>query len=131
MAVRVGLLAGLVFLSIDPGRLASDAATRNVPSTWVQAVADRRPCDLIVSFAPTLTSHYLGRTDFWLRSEGYAKYAWRDRLPLRDVHSGAVIIRDTQELESLLQAKVFLELWVKVRSGWADDEAHLRSYGYE
>ena len=36
-----------------------------------------------------------------------------------------------QELESLMDAKVFIELWVKVRSGWADDEAHLRSYGYE
>jgi len=36
-----------------------------------------------------------------------------------------------QELEKLLGAKVFLEVWVKVRSGWADDEAHLRSYGYE
>ena len=36
-----------------------------------------------------------------------------------------------QELERLWGAKVFLELWVKVRSGWADDEAHLRSYGYE
>jgi len=36
-----------------------------------------------------------------------------------------------QELERLLDAKVFLELWVKVRSGWADDETHLRSYGYE
>src|SRR5882757_5649793 len=36
-----------------------------------------------------------------------------------------------QELETLMDAKVFLELWVKVRSGWADDEAHLRSYGYE
>ena len=35
------------------------------------------------------------------------------------------------ELEHLLDATVFLELWVKVRSGWADDEAHLRSYGYE
>ena len=35
------------------------------------------------------------------------------------------------ELERLWGAKVFLELWVKVRSGWADDEAHLRSYGYE
>ena len=35
------------------------------------------------------------------------------------------------ELETLLDAKVFIELWVKVRSGWADDEAHLRSYGYE
>ncbi len=35
------------------------------------------------------------------------------------------------ELERLLGAKVFLELWVKVRSGWADSEEHLRSYGYE
>jgi len=35
------------------------------------------------------------------------------------------------ELERLMDGKVFLELWVKVRSGWADDEAHLRSYGYE
>jgi len=36
-----------------------------------------------------------------------------------------------QELERLMDAKVFLEIWVKVRSGWADDEAHLRSYGYD
>jgi GTPase len=36
-----------------------------------------------------------------------------------------------QELEKLLQAKVFIELWVKVRSGWADDEARVRSFGYE
>ena len=35
------------------------------------------------------------------------------------------------ELEHLLDAKVFVELWVKVKGGWADDEAHLRSYGYE
>ena len=36
-----------------------------------------------------------------------------------------------QELEKLMDAKVFLELWVKVRSGWADDEARVRSFGYE
>ena len=35
------------------------------------------------------------------------------------------------ELETLTGHKVFLELWVKVRSGWADSEEHLRSYGYE
>jgi len=35
------------------------------------------------------------------------------------------------DLEKLLDAKVFLELWVKVRSGWADDEARVRSFGYE
>ena len=36
-----------------------------------------------------------------------------------------------QELERLMDCKVFLELWVKVRSGWADDEARVRSFGYE
>lgn len=35
------------------------------------------------------------------------------------------------ELERLFEAKVFLELWVKVRSGWADDAARVRSFGYE
>ena len=36
-----------------------------------------------------------------------------------------------QELEKAMDAKVFLELWVKVRAGWADDEARVRSFGYE
>jgi GTPase len=35
------------------------------------------------------------------------------------------------ELERLMDAKVFLQLWVKVRGGWADNAAHLKSYGYE
>ncbi len=60
----------------------------------------------------------------------------------RDAHKGMIIgeggerlkrigSEARQELEQLLQAKVFLELWVKVRSGWADDDAHLKAYGYE
>ena len=34
------------------------------------------------------------------------------------------------DMENLFDNKVFLELWVKVRSGWADDERALRSLGY-
>ena len=60
----------------------------------------------------------------------------------REAHKGMIIGRGgerlkrigseaRQELEPLLGAKVFVELWVKVRSGWADDDQHLRSYGYE
>jgi GTP-binding protein Era len=60
----------------------------------------------------------------------------------REAHKGMVIggngerlkrigSEARQELEKLMDAKVFLEIWVKVRSGWADDEEHLRSYGYE
>jgi GTPase len=60
----------------------------------------------------------------------------------RDAHKGIIIgsggdrlkrigTQARQDLEALLDARVFVELWVKVRSGWADDDAHLRSYGYE
>ena len=36
-----------------------------------------------------------------------------------------------QDMERLFGTRVFLELFVKVRSGWADSEQSLRSYGYE
>ncbi|MEN9316730.1 MAG: hypothetical protein RJA99_781 [Pseudomonadota bacterium] len=36
-----------------------------------------------------------------------------------------------QDLERLLDCKVYLEVWVKVKGGWADDENRLRTYGYE
>ena len=60
----------------------------------------------------------------------------------RDAHKGMIIgaggerlkrigSEARQELETLMDAKVFLELFVKVRSGWAADEDHLRTYGYE
>ncbi|HEY1091507.1 MAG TPA: KH domain-containing protein, partial [Burkholderiaceae bacterium] len=60
----------------------------------------------------------------------------------RDAHKGMIIgqggerlkrigSESRQELEHLMDGRVFLELWVKVRSGWADTEEHLRTYGYE
>lgn len=35
------------------------------------------------------------------------------------------------EMEKLFDGKVYLETWVKVKSGWADDERALRSLGYD
>ena len=35
-----------------------------------------------------------------------------------------------KEMELLFNAKVMLNLWVKVKSGWSDDERALRSLGY-
>ncbi|WP_226470534.1 GTPase Era [Luteimonas panaciterrae] len=44
---------------------------------------------------------------------------------LREIGSKA-----RQQMERLFDAKVFLETWVRVRQGWSDDEAALRSLGY-
>ena len=35
------------------------------------------------------------------------------------------------DMEAAFDQKVFLELWVKVKEGWADDERALRSLGYD
>ncbi|CAJ0784298.1 GTPase Era [Ralstonia psammae] len=35
------------------------------------------------------------------------------------------------DMEKLFDGKVYLEVWIKVKSGWADNEAGLRAYGYE
>jgi GTPase len=35
------------------------------------------------------------------------------------------------EMERMFGGKVYLELWVRVKKGWADDNALLRQYGYE
>ncbi|TAK92123.1 MAG: GTPase Era [Burkholderiaceae bacterium] len=63
-------------------------------------------------------------------------------LVARDAHKAMVIgaggeklkqigTEARQDMEKLFGSKVFLELWVKVKSGWADSEASLRQYGYE
>ena len=36
-----------------------------------------------------------------------------------------------QDMQVLFDGPVFLEVWVKIRSGWADDQAAVRAFGYE
>ncbi|CUA97722.1 GTPase Era [Thiomonas bhubaneswarensis] len=36
-----------------------------------------------------------------------------------------------QDMQALFDGPVFLEVWVKTRSGWADDQAAVRAFGYE
>lgn len=60
----------------------------------------------------------------------------------RDAHKAIVIGKSGERLkrivsdarrdmEKLFDGKVWLETWVKVKSGWADDERALKSLGYE
>jgi len=50
-------------------------------------------------------------------------------------HNGEMLKKIGQEsrqaIEGFLQAKVFLELWVKVKQGWSDDKRALASLGYD
>ena len=43
----------------------------------------------------------------------------------------AIASRARQDMEHLFGGKVFLDVWVKVKTGWADDERALKRLGYE
>lgn len=43
----------------------------------------------------------------------------------------SIATRAREDMERLFGGKVFLEVWVKVKSGWADDERALRRLGYD
>lgn len=46
-------------------------------------------------------------------------------------HMKRIASEARQDMERLFGAKVFLQCWVKVKQGWADNAALLRSLGYE
>lgn len=75
-----------------------------------------------------------------------------DRNELRRIHAAVIVDKEAhkvmvigkggeklkristdarKDMEKLFGGKVWLETWVKVKSGWADDERALRSLGYE
>jgi len=63
---------------------------------------------------------------------------WVDREAHRPIllgrkgeHIKRIASEARQDMERLFGHKVFLELWVKVRGGWADDVRQIRRFGYE
>ncbi len=74
--------------------------------------------------------------------EGNLRRVFAAILVERDTHKSMLIgqkgarLKDisTQarlDMERLFGGPVYLEIWVKVKSGWADNESGLRAYGYE
>lgn len=74
--------------------------------------------------------------------EGALRRVFAAILVDRDAHKAMVIgqkgarLKDISmqarlDMEKLFGGPVYLEIWVKVKSGWADNEAGLRAYGYE
>lgn len=60
----------------------------------------------------------------------------------RNTHKGIIIGKNgrklkgigksaREDIERLLGSKVYLEIWVKVRQGWRDNDSHLRNFGYK
>lgn len=63
---------------------------------------------------------------------------WVDREAHRPIllgrggeHMKRIASEARQDMERLFGAKVFLQCWVKVKQGWADDTALLRTLGYD
>ncbi|HVK95903.1 MAG TPA: GTPase Era [Noviherbaspirillum sp.] len=74
--------------------------------------------------------------------EGALRRVFAAVLVERDSHKAMVIgqkgaklkeisMQSRLDMEKLFGGPVYLEIWVKVKSGWADNEAGLRAYGYE
>lgn len=74
--------------------------------------------------------------------EGNLRRVFAAILVERDMHKAMVIgargaklkeisTQARLDMERLFGGPVYLEIWVKVKSGWADNEAGLRAYGYE
>ncbi len=74
--------------------------------------------------------------------EGRMRRVFATILVERDAHKAMVIGKQgerlkqinteaRQDMEKLFDGPVYLETFVKVKSGWADNEAGLRAYGYE
>ncbi|MCS6929249.1 MAG: GTPase Era [Saprospiraceae bacterium] len=84
--------------------------------------------------------------------ESFQETTTKDGLPLARIHAVIYVLRESQkpillgkegsaikklgtlareELERFLQCKVFLQLTVKVRENWRDNEVQLKQFGYE
>ena len=46
-------------------------------------------------------------------------------------HIKRIASESRQDMEKLFQRKVFLNVWVKVKGGWADDARLIKQFGYE
>jgi GTPase len=63
---------------------------------------------------------------------------WVDREAHRPIllgrngeHIKRIASEARQDMETLFDRKVFLEVWVKVKGGWADDARLIKQFGYE
>lgn len=87
-----------------------------------------------IPYATTVEIESFKREDGVLRIAGLIWVERESQKPIIIGKGGQTLKRigsaARRELEKLFEEKVFLQLWVKVREGWADDERALRAFGY-
>lgn len=88
-----------------------------------------------IPYAVAVSIESFAETDGLFR---IAAVVWVDREAHRPIllgrkgeHIKRIASEARQDMERLFGHKVFLELWVKVKGGWADDARLIRQFGYE
>jgi hypothetical protein len=115
-----GLLAGLILTGIlivheDVERSLRSGVIPPRTGAWLREARALGigPDDLVMSDLPTQVGWYQGGLDFWISSSGYHKYTLEDGDVRRDVHTGAILVRNVAEFQRLVAApNAGRTLWV-------------------
>ena len=104
-SVVVGALLLVTLLAHqDVARAADRAALSPRDGSWLRVVREQGigPDDIVMTDVPTMVGWYVGGLDFWISSREYEKYTTRSDDLRRDVHTGAVLIRNRGDFDRLV-----------------------------
>ncbi|MFN8636389.1 MAG: glycosyltransferase family 39 protein [Chloroflexota bacterium] len=103
-----GIIAAILIVTLlahqDVRRAVDRAALSPKEGSWLRQTRELGigPSDLVMTDIPTTVEWYVGGLDFWISSKDYEKYVSRDGDVRRDVHSGAVLVRNRADFDRLV-----------------------------
>ena len=98
------VLAAMLLAHQDVARAIERAALSPREGAWLRQVRELGigPNDVVMTDVPTIVGWYVGGLDFWISSRDYEKYTTRPDDVRRDVHTGAVLVRQRSDFERLV-----------------------------
>jgi hypothetical protein len=108
------LIVGVPLLHLDLAGAARRTDASRISGTWLADLTRMgyAPSDVVMTDVPTIAQLYLNRTDYWLVSHEFEKYAYRPDGELREIHTNAGLIRSTAELDRVLGMLRGQRVWV-------------------
>jgi len=103
-----GLVAAVLMVMLaahqDIGRAIDRAALSPREGSWLRQVRELGigPDDLVMTDIPTTVAWYIGGLDYWVTSRDFEKYTTRSGDSRRDVHTGAIVVRNRSDFERLV-----------------------------